>query len=81
MAGKNGLHAELACQRRQIAPGGPVQYDKPAGTIRPLGHRPQGSVQLHQRFADELHTAVRAGQGVQDFAIKNKRAMNLRAMA
>ena len=51
-----------------------------AGHIAGLpGQLAQLFIDLHQRFADELHAAVRAGQAVQNGLVKHEHAMHLLA--
>jgi hypothetical protein len=71
--GEHGLHVELARQRRNLVHRHGMPHDEPAAQPAQLG------LQLDQRFADELHAPVGAGQPVQDRLVEDEDADHLAA--
>ena len=83
VVGVDVLHPQLRRQLRDFNPAGPVPDDQshllrvryPGGQ----GQLSQRLVQLHQRFADERHPPVLAGQRVQDVGVEHESAPHLAA--
>jgi hypothetical protein len=71
--GEHGLHVELARQRRYLLHRRRMPHDEPAAQRAQLG------LELHQRFADELHAPVGTGQQVEDRLVEDENADHLAA--
>jgi len=71
--GKNGLHVQFVRQRRNFIDRGGVPHDQPAAERLQLG------VELLQRFPDEFHPPVDAGEGVQNRPVEHENAHHLPA--
>jgi len=78
VVGEDGIRTQRLGQLGHGIDGCRVQHDE--ASLRVATQLTQMSIQLYQRFADELHAPVGPGQRGEDVGVEDKNAMHLLAL-